>query len=99
MGESVCFLWVSLLRTVLEAPHFLGAGEKAPCFGTSADPKRPLGSDEDLGVRGALYPLMCDYESNYIPGTALSTFYDSLCLYNNLIKEVLCLSLFLKQGN
>lgn len=34
---------------VLEAPHFLGAGEKALCFGTSADPKHPLGSDEDLG--------------------------------------------------
>lgn len=99
MDESVCFLWVSLLRMVLEAPHFLGAREKAPCFGTSADPKRPLSSDEDLGVRGALCPLMWDYESNYILGIALSTFYDSLCLYNNLIKEVLFLSLFLKQGN
>ena len=50
-------------------------------------------------MRGALCPLMCDYESNYILGTALSTFYDALSLYNNLIKEVLFLSLFLKQGN
>lgn len=55
------------------APHFLGAREKAPCFGTSMLTKRPLSSDEDLGVRGALCPLMWDYESNYILGIALST--------------------------